>query len=31
MHAAGNEQEIWWMPIDGRAPRRIDVGTTPAC
>jgi Tol biopolymer transport system component len=28
MHAAGNEQGIWWIPIDGRAPRRIDVGTT---
>jgi Tol biopolymer transport system component len=29
MHATGtNEQEIWWIPIDGRDPRRIDVGTT---
>lgn len=29
MHPTGtNEQEIWWIPIDGRAPRRIDVGTT---
>jgi hypothetical protein len=28
MHPTGNEQEIWWVPIDGRAPRKIDVGTT---
>jgi Tol biopolymer transport system component len=28
LHEEGNEQELWWMPVDGRAPRQIDVGTT---
>jgi hypothetical protein len=27
-HADGNEQELWWIPIDGRPAHKIDVGTT---
>lgn len=27
-HDDGNEQELWWIPIDGRPAHKIDVGTT---
>ena len=28
LHDDGNEQELWWIPVDGRTPHKIDVGTT---
>jgi hypothetical protein len=24
--AAPNAFELWWIPVDGRQPRRLDIG-----